>query len=817
MKTRRMILLILAAVLLVCTAMMTTAYAITDDDVAGAEEIQTGDVLQVNEFSEEDPKVCRFTPEEDGYYVFESASEESVDTFGIVYLKNGIDDYEEIAYNDDSDKDSNFSVTFKAEKDKEYYLFAKPYSGTITAHVSLSLTKSPISQMTFEPVSPYEYTEYRGGYWTEDDDDNEYYRYYIPDEEDFEDGDKLTLTISGTDVTYIFDKEEYAFVAGEEKIKASSVYTNDTQKRNHWTPDKETNSFELVYHGITTMVPVTLNPSNITSISYKPIEDYVYLEHDIGSGDWEYDRYENKYFEYARPDRQNGDILTVKTTDDPDGTDYVYNSEDEVYTSKDGDKIDYDEVFIRDDQYNTHWYPDTENYVTVMYANKTCQVKVLIKESDVTAISFEPATPYRFVEGDEHYGEWVEDNNDNMVFVYSTPVFKNGDILTVTRTGKDPERYVYDEENEVFVYGDDQISKYSLTRKMKGEWALGDKNKLEIGYLDQTCEVVVTILPNPVKSITFTPIEDYVMVKGDGEDGWWLDDETGLIWIYFTPSFRVGDVLSVTTDEGTNDYVLNDDGVFIGEKGDEDIINRWQVHRIKGDNWAPGNNNELKVFYAGSEVKVPVTIYDEHKHDDSTMVPVAKVEPTCGAEGCEAHYDCPTCHQHFHKDEEEGEYYKRALYELIIPKLPHTNIKHVAMKKATAKAAGNIEYWTCTACGTCFSDAEGKTEIAKKDTVIPKNNFKVTAKKKQYTAKSNKKTTLKAKALYNVKNKKGAVTYKKANKVGKSKITVAKSGTITVKKGIKKGTYNVRVKVTSAATDKYRACVKYVTIKIKVK
>ena len=81
MKTRRMLLLILAAVLLVCTAMMTTAYAITDDDVAGAEEIQTGDVLQVNELSEEDPKVCRFTPEEDGYYIFESDSEKSVDTF----------------------------------------------------------------------------------------------------------------------------------------------------------------------------------------------------------------------------------------------------------------------------------------------------------------------------------------------------------------------------------------------------------------------------------------------------------------------------------------------------------------------------------------------------------------------------------------------------------------------------------------------------------------------------------------------------------------------------------------------------------------
>ena len=46
--------------------------------------------------------------------------------------------------------------------------------------------------------------------------------------------------------------------------------------------------------------------------------------------------------------------------------------------------------------------------------------------------------------------------------------------------------------------------------------------------------------------------------------------------------------------------------------------------------------------------------------------------------------------------------------------------KKVEAKEATTEAEGNIEYWTCETCGKFFSDAEGKTEITKEDTVIPK-------------------------------------------------------------------------------------------------
>ena len=53
---------------------------------------------------------------------------------------------------------------------------------------------------------------------------------------------------------------------------------------------------------------------------------------------------------------------------------------------------------------------------------------------------------------------------------------------------------------------------------------------------------------------------------------------------------------------------------------------------------------------------------------------------------------------------------------------------------------------------------------------------------------------------------------------GSKKITInKKTGRITLKKGLKKGTYKVRVKVSAAGNDYYKPAVKYATVTVKVK
>lgn len=52
----------------------------------------------------------------------------------------------------------------------------------------------------------------------------------------------------------------------------------------------------------------------------------------------------------------------------------------------------------------------------------------------------------------------------------------------------------------------------------------------------------------------------------------------------------------------------------------------------------------------------------------------------------------------------------------------HTQLVHVARKEATYTAEGNIEYWYCGDCDTCFKDETATMEITLAETVIPKLN-----------------------------------------------------------------------------------------------
>ena len=75
---------------------------------------------------------------------------------------------------------------------------------------------------------------------------------------------------------------------------------------------------------------------------------------------------------------------------------------------------------------------------------------------------------------------------------------------------------------------------------------------------------------------------------------------------------------------------------------------------------------------------------------------------------------------------------------------------------------------------------------------------------------------LKASKVYNIKNKgKGKLTYKKSG--GSKKLSVSKSGVITLKKGTKAGTYKLKVKVTAAGDKTYKSGSKTVTLTVKVK
>ncbi len=231
------------------------------------------------------------------------------------------------------------------------------------------------------------------------------------------------------------------------------------------------------------------------------------------------------------------------------------------------------------------------------------------------------------------------------------------------------------------------------------------------------------------------------------------------------------------------------------------------------------------------------------------LAPVPAKENTCGANGNNVYYYCAGCEKCF-KDE-AGTLETTAEAETIPATGEHTWALTTVITPATCTENGGGEY-TCSVCGTTKTDiipagahvpkdavkenekaatytAAGSyesvvycslcgVELSRETVTVPmlaKKANTLVAKGKTVKAKPNKKTVIKKAKAFTIKNAQGAVTFKKAK--GNKKITVAKNGKITVKKGLKKGTYKIKVKVTAAGNAEYKAAVKTVTVKIVVK
>ncbi|MBR1532478.1 MAG: hypothetical protein IJ643_10520, partial [Eubacterium sp.] len=168
--------------------------------------------------------------------------------------------------------------------------------------------------------------------------------------------------------------------------------------------------------------------------------------------------------------------------------------------------------------------------------------------------------------------------------------------------------------------------------------------------------------------------------------------------------------------------------------------------------------------------------------------------PTCTAKGYTTH----TC--------ECGD----SFVDTYVNALGHKSDKGTVTKKATYTATG-VKTYKCTVCGKVL-----KTETLAK---LPKKANTLVAKGKTATVKfanlKKKNQTVTQKNAFAISKAQGKVTYKKAS--GNGKITVNSAGKFTVKKGLKKGTYKIKVKVTASGNTTYKAVTKTVTVTIKVK
>ncbi len=132
---------------------------------------------------------------------------------------------------------------------------------------------------------------------------------------------------------------------------------------------------------------------------------------------------------------------------------------------------------------------------------------------------------------------------------------------------------------------------------------------------------------------------------------------------------------------------------------------------------------------------------------------------------------------------------------------------------ANSSTVGNSAANNTTAAGTGTSDTGSANAAAKKS-----QPMKVKVVKKTIKASKLKKKARVISGAIKVTNNKGTVTFSRVKKGSSKALKInKKNGKITVKKGTKKGTYKIKVKVSAKGDASYLAGEKTVTVKIKVK
>lgn len=174
------------------------------------------------------------------------------------------------------------------------------------------------------------------------------------------------------------------------------------------------------------------------------------------------------------------------------------------------------------------------------------------------------------------------------------------------------------------------------------------------------------------------------------------------------------------------------------------------------------------------------------------------VDPTCTVDGKTEGSHCSVCG-------------KILIAQEKVKAIGHKEVIDAAVP-ATFTSEGKTEGKHCSVCGAVLVAQKRIAKLSKKTNTISVKVKKPTVKLSKLKKKNQ---TISLTKWIAVSKAQGTVTYKKSN--GNKKITVSQNGKITVKKGLKKGTYTVKIKVTAAGNTEYNAAVKTVTVKIKVK
>uniref|UniRef100_UPI0025FB62EE hypothetical protein n=1 Tax=uncultured Eubacterium sp. TaxID=165185 RepID=UPI0025FB62EE len=269
-----------------------------------------------------------------------------------------------------------------------------------------------------------------------------------------------------------------------------------------------------------------------------------------------YDETTGKGYYWAPLYYSQGDAINIEFSD---GTTDTYIYEDVGFCNS-----DYSYLNLSYYSFYFDGLGETTAYVSLEDYNYDLAIPVKIIENPVKSFSVIPSSKYEIMEktnGFDDDGEWR----------YNSPYFKEGDKISVNYSNGTSKVYgISGSDSSTFYIYDDEVGKdiYVLDRNNFSFNGTGETsftvNLYEYNQpngnnkLLATASVPITIIENPIASISLSPIKPYkIMEKTNG----YYEDESDN-FVYFGPDFNEGDKLTVNyKDNTTKTYVYeeNDD------------------------------------------------------------------------------------------------------------------------------------------------------------------------------------------------------------------------------------------------------------------
>ncbi len=376
------------------------------------------------------------------------------------------------------------------------------------------------------------------------------------------------------------------------------------------------------------------------SISYTMSNPIELIENQDGYWNtrWVYDEeteqeYEEEYFYYWVPSL--GTYINEFIVTYPDGTSdtFVYDENDGSYLNAEGEYFDY---YTTDSQCSEPWVLGSESEFTICAYGAEVSVPVTIIEDPIESISYTLRSPIEYIENTNGYWDtrWVydeetEEEHREEYFYYWTPSM--GDCIekfTINYTDGTHEDFVFDydmwgyynDEGEYFSYD-------SYSNQSSKPWVLGSDNAITVYAYGKETKIPVTILENPVASISYTMKDSADSIEFTEEmGGYWDtvwngddccgDDSYTKYYYYEVYEYHLSNYIDkfvVNYTDGTSDdfvYGWEEEYGSGYYNADGEYFN-YGINTTQRQNpWTLGSDNELTISAFGREVTVPVTILE---------------------------------------------------------------------------------------------------------------------------------------------------------------------------------------------------------------